>query len=166
MLNFLAHHVYSGRYGTFLFDSDYTRDIYQARSKTVSIWTDILGKRRTDFINVFYDHYNTERLNPIYPNFAMYKIRLWEEYFLKYYIPPSLDNNPIALPQHVNTYTFHFNMKTKFKERLSEQEDEKSKLRRLLVEIHEKCILKDIDFSEETREYFKDLEKTIDKISI
>lgn len=167
MLNFLAHHVYSGRYGTFLFDSDYTRDIYQARSKTVSIWTDVLGKRRNDFINVFYEASNTERLNPIYPNFAMYKMRLWEEYFLKYYTPPGQEDTITpAVKQIESSHNFYTNTKLESRARIEELEKKKSRLKSLLTELNEKAILKDTlaDLSEETKDYFNELSKGLDKI--
>ena len=61
--NFLIaclRHVYSGRYGTFLFDSERERAIHQCRTKTVSLWTE-MNVHRAPFINDEYDHLNSEK---------------------------------------------------------------------------------------------------------
>jgi hypothetical protein len=49
--------------------------------KTVSIWTDVL-EMKDQFKNTFYNFEATNKT--LFPNFAMYKLRFWEEYFLKY----------------------------------------------------------------------------------
>lgn len=88
LLLFLAYHSNSYLYGTFLFNSDkvickiikerYDRN---AKMKTVSIWSDVLENIEL-YRNSFYSKESTSRL--LFPNFSLYKLRFWEEYFLKY----------------------------------------------------------------------------------
>jgi hypothetical protein len=49
--------------------------------KTVSIWSDVLENIEL-YRNSFYSKESTSRL--LFPNFSLYKLRFWEEYFLKY----------------------------------------------------------------------------------
>lgn len=58
LLNFIAFHLYSGKYGTFLFNNEYDRIKYKAKFETVSIWTDILGRLKSYFINPFHIYRN------------------------------------------------------------------------------------------------------------
>jgi Myotubularin-like phosphatase domain len=109
LLLFLSYHLNSAKYGTFLFNNEYERKLkcYNAKNLTVSIWTDILEsinnsndknipfiaenlneKKEYNFMNPFYNetaNYSNRRLKP---NFGFNKLRLWEEYFLRYVILP------------------------------------------------------------------------------
>jgi hypothetical protein len=81
LLIFIAYHINSCKYGTFIFNSDKERSDRGAKNKTVSIWTDVL-ENKNFFSNPFYNPGLTSKY--ILPNFAFYKIRFWEEYFLRY----------------------------------------------------------------------------------
>ena len=83
-LKFLSYHINSCKYGTFLFDSEQGIESKKAKLLTISIWTDVFEKYKNDFINPFYAHsLNLEKLQIIYPNYALYKLHFWEDYFLK-----------------------------------------------------------------------------------
>jgi len=103
LLLFIAHHLTTAKYGTFLFNNENERKSFNAKNVTVSCWTDIIGsiKNKNDFNNPFNNSNVNERkninfLNPFYsqssnylnrtilPNFGINKIRLWEEYFFKH----------------------------------------------------------------------------------
>lgn len=49
--------------------------------KTVSIWTDVLENIEL-YKNIFYSKDDSNKI--LFPNFALYKLRFWEEYFLKF----------------------------------------------------------------------------------
>lgn len=49
--------------------------------KTVSIWTDVMDNIGL-YKNTLYSREDSNKA--LYPNFSLYKIRFWEEYFLKY----------------------------------------------------------------------------------
>ncbi len=87
MLLFIAMHINTCKYGTFLFNSEYERKDKRAKEKTVSVWTDIL-ENRSIFVNPFYklETLNDKSYKYLLPNLAFYKIRFWEEYFLRYNI--------------------------------------------------------------------------------
>jgi hypothetical protein len=82
-LLFLAYHLNSCKYGTFLYNNEQERKIHESGKKTVSLWTDILemGNRKY-FLNPFYEVEN--RVNLILPKVSYHKLRLWEEHFLRY----------------------------------------------------------------------------------
>jgi hypothetical protein len=81
-LTFIASHLYTCKYGTFLFNCEKERFDYDAKNRTISIWTDAWNEEnRTKFVNPFYVR---ENINEIIPNYGVYKLRLWEEYFYGY----------------------------------------------------------------------------------
>ncbi len=109
LLVFIAYHLNSAKYGSFLFNSEYERKskVYNAKNMTVSIWTDVLEfvhnsndlnipinaenlnqKKKINFINPFYDEKTNYLNKTIFPNFGFHKIRLWEEFFFRYIIFP------------------------------------------------------------------------------
>lgn len=92
LLIYIAYHLNSCKYGTFLFNSEWERNEKNAKNKTVSIWTDII-ENKSYFTNPFYireweshDKENNNKFKFLLPNYAYYKIRFWEEHFLRYQI--------------------------------------------------------------------------------
>ncbi len=55
LLTFLAEHVSSCKYGTFLFDTQRERRQYKLAENTVSIWTHVVSTNRADFVNPLYN---------------------------------------------------------------------------------------------------------------
>ena len=78
LLNYIAERIYSGKYGTFLFNSEKERKENNARETTISIWNDILEKEN-EFKNPIYDEKNEQEIQINYK-----KIKLWKEYFLRF----------------------------------------------------------------------------------
>ena len=80
-LLFIANNINNGLYGTFLYNHEHERDVQEARTKTVSIWTDVL-LNMDKYKNPFY---NTKTAKEYFfiPSFSSHKIRLWEEFFLQ-----------------------------------------------------------------------------------
>lgn len=79
LILFLANNYTINLYGTFMYNSDSERKYLEAKKKTVSIWTDIV-RNLTPYKNPFYKPY----LDIIFPNYSPYKLKFWEEYFLRY----------------------------------------------------------------------------------
>lgn len=109
LLLFIAYHINSAKYGSFLFNSEFERKCKtnNAKNMTVSIWTDILEsvhnsnddnipinaqnlneKNKFNFLNPFYDEKTNFLNKTIFPNYGFHKIRLWEEFFFRYIIFP------------------------------------------------------------------------------
>jgi hypothetical protein len=82
LINFLAFHVYSCKYGTFLFNTDKERKANDVAGSTVSIWTDIF-RNKEQFTNYYYIKEKKELQKLIAPSHALFKIKLWEEFYLK-----------------------------------------------------------------------------------
>jgi hypothetical protein len=83
LLVFIAYHLGSCKYGSFLFNSEFERNEKHAKIKTVSIWTDVFNNIE-NFRNPFYESSKSYAVKYLLPNIAFHKIRLWEEYYLKY----------------------------------------------------------------------------------
>ena len=86
-LVFLAKECLNGRYGTFLFNNDYERKIYNAYKYTVSVW-DYVKENEMQFINPLYNNNNeyNNKNKSIQLSFNPKKICFWRDYFLRYEI--------------------------------------------------------------------------------
>ena len=81
-LGFIALNLKRGKFGNFLCNSEKERKEKKIYEKTVSIWSEVLNNKNL-FIN---EHYNEEESeNFKIRDFPYYKIKLWDEYYLKYY---------------------------------------------------------------------------------
>ena len=97
-LIFIANSINSGLYGTFLYNCDKDREKQNAKTKTMSCWTEILNN-----INQYKNQFYEEKARKIYfltPNFSMHRIRLWDEYFL----PFTQINLNISYDNYVNRF--------------------------------------------------------------
>ena len=83
LISFLAEELYSGRYGTFLFNNDKEREQFDEENKTVSIWN-YIKENEKQFINIIYD---PEDDGELLINFKT--IRVWKDYFYKFEIEDS-----------------------------------------------------------------------------
>lgn len=81
-LVYIANNLNSGKYGTFLYNNERERDEKEARTKTMSIWTDIL-KNINEYTNPFYEKRTQEEYFFV-PLFSSHKIRMWEEFFMQF----------------------------------------------------------------------------------
>ena len=78
LLYFLASEIYTGKYGTFLFNNEKERETYNARKKTVSIWT-YVKENEYKFLNPIY---NPEDNLAFTMNYK--RIQLWSKYFFRF----------------------------------------------------------------------------------
>ena len=78
LLYFLANEMFTGKYGTFLFNNEKEREEYDARKKTVSIWT-YVKENENKFINPIYEEND---YNPFVMNYK--RIQLWSKYFFRF----------------------------------------------------------------------------------
>lgn len=81
LLGFIAYHLTTCYYGTFIYGCEKERKERKCRERTISIWTDVI-KNKGDFINLFYNEEMNNNLN--INKFSFHKIRIWEEYYMKY----------------------------------------------------------------------------------
>jgi len=82
-LCFIALNLKRGKFGNFLCNSEKERKDKKIYEKTVSIWSEVLSNKNI-FINEFYNEEESENFK--IRDFPYYKIKLWDEYYLKYYI--------------------------------------------------------------------------------
>ena len=78
LLSFLADEMYSGKFGTFLFNNDKEREEYCEGDKTLSIWN-YIKENEKKFINPIYDPEDDGELNINYKH-----IKIWKDYFLRF----------------------------------------------------------------------------------
>lgn len=79
LLWFLAHHVYSWKFGTFLLDTPKYRHQNKLKDKTVSIWT-YINWNADKFLNPFYERFDSR----LKAESECITLRLWKEYFLQW----------------------------------------------------------------------------------
>ena len=77
LLKFLAEEVNNGKYGNFLFNNDFERDIFNDKENTVSIWSEI-KKNESMYKNHIYKDSNS----PIEINYK--RINVWYDYFYRF----------------------------------------------------------------------------------
>ena len=79
LILFLAQEVFSGKYGTFLFNNDKEREEFDGNCRTISIWS-YIKQNESKFINHIYKDEDSNR--PLTMNFK--QIRLWRDYFYRF----------------------------------------------------------------------------------
>lgn len=84
MLEFLAYHSFSNKYGTFLYDCELEREADKLSSKVYSIWTDIIGIGHSRFKNNFYEIDSKYNKRPIFPVYSCHRMKLWNSLLFKF----------------------------------------------------------------------------------
>jgi len=79
LLLFLCKEIYSNKYGTFLFNSEKDLNFYEAKSNTISIWSDVL-REKNKYINDLYK----EIKYPIDVKGELQYLSIWNDYFFQY----------------------------------------------------------------------------------
>ena len=74
----MAEEIFSGKYGTFLFNNDKEREEYDEENKTISIWN-YIKDNESKFINKIY---NPDDERSLIINYK--KIKLWVDYFYRF----------------------------------------------------------------------------------
>lgn len=133
LLLFLAEELYSGKYGTFLFNNEKEREEYNEEENTLSIWNYIIDNK-DKFMN---PKYNPKDYGELTINYK--KIGIWMDYFYKF----EKDNTH---------YYCLYDSRKSFK--LNENKDKI--IEKLSKFIANKCSQKDIDaLDQETKELIK-----------
>lgn len=78
-LTTILDHLYSGRFGTFLFNSESERRQKEASTKTPSLWS-YINSNLIQFLNPHYTH--NDRV--LYPNIDLRQLQLWNGYYLRW----------------------------------------------------------------------------------
>ena len=78
LISLLAEEIFTGKYGTFLFNNDREREEFHENNKTLSIWN-YIKDNEDKFINKLY---NPDDDRGLMINFK--KVKLWREYFYRF----------------------------------------------------------------------------------
>ncbi|XP_018607730.2 myotubularin-like isoform X1 [Scleropages formosus] len=106
-------HLYSCRFGTFLYNCESARDANEVKMKTVSLWS-FINSDRASYINPFY---TVEFVHVLYPVASMRHLELWVSYYIRW--------NPRIRQQQ------HSPMEQRYKELLALKEQYLRKLEEL-----------------------------------
>lgn len=87
----ILEHLYSCRFGTFLFNSDRERSEKNVKDRTVSLWS-YVNTNPDLFINPLFDQSVGELV--IYPDPSYRKLRMWDSYFYDWYYRLE-ENSPV-----------------------------------------------------------------------
>eukprot|EP01038_Epipyxis_sp_PR26KG_P008525 gene8525-11523_t len=103
----IADHVYSGRFGNFLFSSDYDRDMYSSHELCADLWT-YLEFNRNMFINpLYYQISNNGRdsgkRDPLLPPLPqlLRNVVLWSDYYFRWSSVQSLPTTPPEISKYM-----------------------------------------------------------------
>ncbi|XP_028829297.1 myotubularin [Denticeps clupeoides] len=80
LLVVILDHLYSCRFGTFLFNCESVRDANALRSKTVSLWS-MINADSSSYVNPFY---TVESSRVLYPVASMRHLELWVMYYIRW----------------------------------------------------------------------------------
>uniref|UniRef100_A0A3Q3C327 Myotubularin n=1 Tax=Haplochromis burtoni TaxID=8153 RepID=A0A3Q3C327_HAPBU len=76
----ILDHLYSCRFGTFLYNCESVRDQHEVRSKTVSLWS-LVNSKVDMYLNPFY---TPESGRVLYPVASMRHLELWVAYYIRW----------------------------------------------------------------------------------
>uniref|UniRef100_A0A8C3AN77 Myotubularin n=1 Tax=Cyclopterus lumpus TaxID=8103 RepID=A0A8C3AN77_CYCLU len=76
----ILDHLYSCRFGTFLYNCESARDQHEVRSKTESVWS-LVNSRMEMYLNPFY---TPESGRVLYPVASMRHLELWVTYYIRW----------------------------------------------------------------------------------
>uniref|UniRef100_A0A8C5E9X6 Myotubularin n=1 Tax=Gouania willdenowi TaxID=441366 RepID=A0A8C5E9X6_GOUWI len=76
----ILNHLYSCRFGTFLYNCESARDLHDLRSKTVSLWS-LVNSKSEIYLNPFY---SPESGRVLYPVASMRHLELWVSYYIRW----------------------------------------------------------------------------------
>ena len=144
LLFFLANEIYSGKYGTFLFNNDFERDKYNAKEKTISVWN-YVKENEYKFINPIYE---SKDFSPFVINYK--RIHMWNKYFFRFEDGDNLYN------EKINKVFKDLNNKIDTKDKIIDE---------LINFINKNCKEDTIDsLSQETKNLIKEKMKNKEKI--
>lgn len=83
LLLYLAEHVYSCKYGTFLMNHPKERQLNDLSQKTISIWVEV-KLRKAMFKNPYYDLLLSKERVTVIPVTDYMRLRVWREHYFKY----------------------------------------------------------------------------------
>ncbi|KFO88269.1 Myotubularin [Buceros rhinoceros silvestris] len=76
----ILDHLYSCRFGTFLYNSEFLREKEKVTEKTLSLWS-LINSEKSKYTNPFY----TKELNrALYPVASMRHLELWVNYYIRW----------------------------------------------------------------------------------
>ncbi|XP_030064791.1 myotubularin [Microcaecilia unicolor] len=76
----ILDHLYSCRFGTFLYNCESVREKEKVREKTVSLWS-LVNSEKTKYTNPFY---TKELKRVLYPVASMRHLELWVNYYIRW----------------------------------------------------------------------------------
>ena len=135
LLYFLANEIYTGKYGTFLFNNEQEREKYNARKTTLSVWN-YVKENEYRFINPIYEPKDD---SPFVINYK--RIQLWNKFFFRF---ENGDNN------------YDEKITKVFKDLGDKMEKDKNIIDDLVNFINKNCPKADLnDLSEDTKNLIK-----------
>ncbi|RVE60244.1 hypothetical protein OJAV_G00179020 [Oryzias javanicus] len=76
----ILDHLYSCRFGTFLYNCESARDVNEVRTKTLSLWS-LVNSKMEIYLNPFY---TPESGRVLYPVASMRHLELWVTYYIRW----------------------------------------------------------------------------------
>ncbi|OXB75225.1 UNVERIFIED_CONTAM: hypothetical protein H355_016958 [Colinus virginianus] len=90
----ILDHLYSCRFGTFLYNSESVREREKVTEKTLSLWS-LINSEKSKYTNPFY---SKELNRALYPVASMRHLELWVNYYIRW--NPRIRQQPNPVEQH------------------------------------------------------------------
>ncbi|XP_066570987.1 myotubularin isoform X2 [Amia ocellicauda] len=87
----ILDHLYSCRFGTFLYSCDCARDDNEVKTKTISLWS-LINSDKMKYVNPFY---TMESSRVLYPVASMRHLELWVTYYIRWNPRIRQQQNPV-----------------------------------------------------------------------
>ena len=114
-----------------MFNNDKHRATYNAKEKTISVWTEIY-RNVEPYLNIYYDPNSVKILEP---NFAYYNIKLWTSFFMENNLYLRNErffvNDDISEVFFSNVNDFYIYEKEMDKKKMKEKDDKYDELMKL-----------------------------------
>ncbi|XP_044039472.1 myotubularin isoform X5 [Siniperca chuatsi] len=121
----ILDHLYSSRFGTFLYNCESARDQNEVRSKTVSLWS-LVNSKMDIYLNPFY---TPESGRVLYPVASMRHLELWVTYYIRW--NPRIRQQVVCVWMGVGVFQQQSPVEQRYKELLALRDEYLKKLEEL-----------------------------------
>ena len=88
LLLFIVSEVFSGKYGTFVFNCEKEIEFYKGRERMMSMWSEVLSQR----VNWYNPCYIVKK-TPLKPEHEVFDMKIWRELFFRFYTNKEQEND-------------------------------------------------------------------------
>ncbi|KAJ5078849.1 myotubularin-related protein [Anaeramoeba ignava] len=128
----ILEHLFSLRFGTFMFNCDSERDSSNLRKNTYSLWTFVNNNKQL-YVNELYKKID----GPIRPSTSMRHLSFWERYYMKHLTPLNIEKKLERIKKIRKTCSDLSEQVELLKQEVQKLSQEETKLKQELINLEE-----------------------------